>query len=164
MTSAAIISTCGTYRYTLHRSIPSVLRWVKPCLFVMLNPSTADATKDDPTIRRCVGFAKREGCTGMTVVNLFALRATDPAELAKHADPFGPDDEADLAALVALQGKPRRKVTAAKVLALIARDGEGGAKRRTTTIIPIENPCAEGHPRHPLYIKGDQPLVPWVRP
>lgn len=76
-------------------------------------------------------------------------RATDPA---RHIDALtahlgwrtSADDEADLAALVALQGKPRRKVTAAKVLALIARDGEGGAKRRTTTILPIENPCAEG--------------------
>lgn len=78
VTTSAFLSDCGKYRYTLTRiwddSKPRVL-------FIMLNPSTADAEKDDPTIRRCIGFAKDWGYGGMYVVNLFALRATNPKEL-----------------------------------------------------------------------------------
>ena len=77
------------YRYRLYRSIPQVVRWIKPCLFIMLNPSTADESKDDPTIRRCVSFANRELCTSLTVVNLFSLRATNPKELSIADDPEG---------------------------------------------------------------------------
>src|SRR5689334_20041621 len=71
---SAVLSPCGLYRYRLTR------RWGDgpALLFVMLNPSTADATEDDPTIRRCTGFAKREGMPAIEVVNLFAWRATDP--------------------------------------------------------------------------------------
>lgn len=76
--ASAVISDCGKYRYSLSRvwdnSKPKVL-------FIMLNPSTADAEKDDPTIRRCIGFAKDWGYGGLYVVNLFALRATNPKEL-----------------------------------------------------------------------------------
>ena len=89
----AIISSCGTYRYLLTRHIPCPLRWVKPCLFIMLNPSTADDKVDDPTIRKCMEFAKRHACTQLRVVNLFALRATNPKELEKHPDPIGPDND-----------------------------------------------------------------------
>src|SRR5438105_250311 len=66
------------YRYLLTRSwdhIPQAMTWI------MLNPSTADAFRDDPTIRRCISFARREGCGSIRVVNLFALRATDPRDL-----------------------------------------------------------------------------------
>lgn len=86
----AEVSKCGQYRYVLKRTIPSIFRWVKPALFIMLNPSTADAEKDDPTIRRCVSFASLQGCTELTVVNLFALRTTNPVELMNHEDPVGP--------------------------------------------------------------------------
>lgn len=164
MTSSAIISTCGTYRYTLHRSIPSVLRWVKPCLFVMLNPSTADATKDDPTIRRCIGFAKREGCTGMTVVNLFALRATNPAELAMHPDSFGPlnaqyvigeiEAHRRIGLIVAAWGSNPMAMRVEQVRSLAGHLHAAGALCLGTT--------KEGHPRHPLYVKADQPLIPWT--
>jgi hypothetical protein len=162
--SAANISPCGTYRYTLHRRIPSVLRWVKPCLFVMLNPSTADATKDDPTIRRCIGFAKREGCTGITVVNLFALRATHPVELDKHVDPFGPDNAKHLS----------EQISAHFQIGIIV--AAWGASPMTLGWEPIDvlkmalrnagalclGMTKDGHPRHPLYVKGDHPLVPWT--
>ncbi len=76
--SGAVISDCGKYRYTLERE------WMTgqgTCLFVMLNPSTADASEDDPTIRRCIGFAQRWGYQRLTVGNLFAYRATDPLGL-----------------------------------------------------------------------------------
>ena len=77
MIKDAVISECKKYRYLLTRS------WgeQRKCTFIMLNPSTADAEIDDPTIRRCIGFAKKFGCEKLSVVNLFPFRATDPKEL-----------------------------------------------------------------------------------
>lgn len=78
VTTSAVLSECGKYRYSLTR----VWDDNKPrVLFIMLNPSTADAEKDDPTIRRCIGFAKDWGYGGIYVVNLFSLRATNPKDL-----------------------------------------------------------------------------------
>lgn len=74
----AKLSDCGTYRYSLARTWDPNLG---AALFVCLNPSTADHTADDPTVRKCVGFAKRWGFGSMWVVNLFAYRATDPKDL-----------------------------------------------------------------------------------
>lgn len=86
---SAIISDCKNYRYVLKREIIQPIRWVKPCLFIMLNPSKADASINDPTIKKCMKFAKREGCTKLTVINLFALRSTNADELLIHSDPEG---------------------------------------------------------------------------
>ena len=81
MLSDAVISECGRYRYMLTRQWAgghtSTGTWLLP--IIMLNPSTADASIDDPTIRRCAAFAKREGWHGIRVVNLFAFRATEVA-------------------------------------------------------------------------------------
>ncbi len=74
----AELSEFGTYRYALWRAWNPGL---PVAVFVMLNPSTADGTADDPTIRKCVGFAKRWECGAIYVVNLFAYRATDPKRL-----------------------------------------------------------------------------------
>lgn len=91
ITRAAVISGCGAYRYALLHD------WADPdhptgfVLWVMLNPSTADATQDDPTIRKCRGFTTRWGFSRMVVVNLFGYRATKPsALLAPGIDPVGP--------------------------------------------------------------------------
>ena len=90
MGSSAEFSPCLQYRYFLRR----VWDDTKPlCAWVMLNPSTADAQADDPTIRKCMGFAHRWRCGGICVANLFAWRATDPDELAGVADPVGPRNE-----------------------------------------------------------------------
>jgi len=83
----AVISSCGTYRYSLHR-IWDDSRPV--AVFVMLNPSTADADRDDPTIRKCVGFARSWKCGGIRVVNLFAYRATKPRDLPTTGAIVGP--------------------------------------------------------------------------
>ena len=85
----AVISDCERYRYRLTR------RWDDgpTCTFIMLNPSTADARKDDPTIRRCIGFARREGCAALLVINCFAFRATKPADLFAAEDPIGPEND-----------------------------------------------------------------------
>jgi len=84
----AMLSTCGTYRYELYR------RWNSDpeAVFIMLNPSTADACQNDPTIRKCMGFARRWRRGAIYVLNLFAARATDPRRLADFADPVGPSN------------------------------------------------------------------------
>lgn len=84
----AILSPCGAYRYRLTRE------WGDGphATFIMLNPSTATADIDDPTIRKCMGFARRWNLTGIDVVNLFAYRATDPKAMLKATDPVGPDN------------------------------------------------------------------------
>jgi len=88
MQKTATISDCGAYRYRLGR------RWASgpAMLFIMLNPSTADAFIDDPTIRKCIGFAERNGADAIEVVNLFAYRATDPGVLACIGWPVGPEN------------------------------------------------------------------------
>lgn len=88
--ASAVLSDCEKYRYSLSR----VWDDNKPrVLFIMLNPSTADAEKDDPTIRRCIGFAKDWGYGGIYVVNLFALRATNPKDLLKAPFVVGVENE-----------------------------------------------------------------------
>lgn len=81
----AVISDDQRYRYTLYREWDDDLWEIfgerRVLNFVMLNPSTADATKEDPTIRKCIGFAKLLGYNAIRVVNLFAWRATDPHDL-----------------------------------------------------------------------------------
>lgn len=82
----ARFSRCRNYRYSLRRSWEGGQGRV---LFIGLNPSTADHRRDDPTIRRCVNFARDWGFAEMEVVNLFAFRATYPADLKAAADPVG---------------------------------------------------------------------------
>jgi hypothetical protein len=98
----ATMSPCGRYRYTLERSWSSLPRYV---LWLMLNPSTADARENDATIRRCLGYARAWGYTGILVGNLYALRSTSPRMLDQVAvsggDPIGPDNLASVRALVA---------------------------------------------------------------
>jgi hypothetical protein len=89
MRKGATISNDDLYRYRLSRhwdeSLPA-MTWI------MLNPSTADAMVDDPTIRKCMGFARRHECGGIEVVNLYALRTSKPKHLLDHPDPEGPEN------------------------------------------------------------------------
>lgn len=154
---SAALSHCGTYRYELRRV------WNPDealCGWVMLNPSTADADIDDPTIRRCVGFAKGWGLGGIVVVNLFALRATDPCELSRHTDPCGPENEnywravADESALtVCAWGAHRMAASVAPRLLVALRVGRTEVRCLGTT--------KSGAPRHPLYVRGDTALSPF---
>ena len=99
MRGTAVMSQCGRYRYSLSRLLGDDKRDcplltprddVRPCVFIMLNPSTADAALDDPTIRRCVRYATDWGYDELIVVNLFAYRATSPADLMRAEKPVGP--------------------------------------------------------------------------
>lgn len=152
MTSGAIISECGTYRYRLWR------QWGDgpSCTFVMLNPSTADAEQDDPTIRRCRKFAEREGCGRLDVVNLFAYRATDPKVMMRADDPVGPLNDWHIVDAT----KGAGLVIAAWGMAgfFMGRGNYvrwrlGGANWRCFKIV------SNGEPIHPLYQSADQPLV-----
>ncbi|MFC0431087.1 DUF1643 domain-containing protein [Kutzneria buriramensis] len=152
----AVLSPCGTYRYELRRV------WGDPtrlACWIMLNPSRADATADDPTIRRCVGYAKAWQLGGIVVRNLFALRATDPAALADHSDPIGPDNDhwlttpAPAAVTVAAWGvHGTRHGRDQHVRALLAARG--------ITLHHLGALTRDGCPRHPLYLPASAQLRP----
>ena len=96
MIRTALFSPCGRFRYRLGR------RWgASPTVaFVLLNPSTADDERDDPTVRRCVDFARRLGFGGLEVVNLYAYVATDPDDLRRAGHPVGPENDQHIATCV----------------------------------------------------------------
>lgn len=156
MSRGAVLSDCGTYRYELTR------RW--NCTqgrvgWVMLNPSTADSEVDDPTIRRCVAFARAWGYGGIVVRNLFALRATDPRELRSHPEPVGQfndqylkrcsDDALTVAAWGAYGGLNDRAAAAVAVL------------RFYGTNLHHLGLTKGGHPRHPLYLPASATPTRW---
>src|SRR3954464_81117 len=95
MQAGAIMSEDAIYRYALWRTWGDGKRRL---VVVGLNPSTADAVDDDPTIRRCRGFARREGMDGLLMTNLFALRSPDPRALRHHSAPVGPENDAHVLA------------------------------------------------------------------
>jgi len=129
----------------------------------MLNPSTADATKNDPTIRRCIYFAERSGATSLTVVNLFALRATDPRKLNKHKDPIGPENDNFIQSEIDRHSR-NGIVVAAWGANPIARDrgSEVLYNNVSNTNIMCLGITKSGAPRHPLYVKNDQSLVEYL--
>jgi len=143
----AEISDDGIYRYTLWR------RWDKErprALFVMLNPSTADADRDDPTIRRCVGFARSWGMGGLRVVNLYPFRATKPADLWKADVPEGYGNLNCIERMIDTAGIS------------VAAWGAHGPEKKTREVrnlfydlgVPLYalGLTNNGAPRHPLYI------------
>lgn len=153
---SALMSSCGQYRYSLTRNWSDGPRvgWV------LLNPSTADGEKDDPTVRRVIGFTHAWGYGGLVVANLYAYRATKPADLWRAQDPVGPGNDAALARiaagcdlLVAAWGANARPDRIAQVLAL---PGMGRLHALAVT--------ATGQPRHPLYLRGDLKPQPWEVP
>lgn len=159
--SRATISACGEYRYTLDRVWDASL---PIALFVMLNPSVADASVNDKTILKCTMYAKREGYGGLTVVNLFALRSTDPRLLTQHPAPVGADNDAWIT--VALGSKP--------AVVICAWGAHPAAPERAVRVlqilaahdVPVKclGTTQKGHPRHPLYLPNAQPLIdfdPW---
>lgn len=147
----ASFSLCRTWRYHLWRTWSA---GSKRCAFVMLNPSTATETIDDPTIRRCVGYAKTWGHDGVDIVNLFACRSTDPKAIPTFADPVGPlNDETILhvakAASVVVCGWG--------IHGAIANRGERVLDAmRVAGVAPyVLSLTKDGHPGHPLYLRKD---------
>ena len=147
----------GQYRYVLWRTWSQEPRLV----WVMLNPSTADAETDDPTIRKCTALAKKWGFGGILVINLFALRSTDPKKLKKVADPVGPKNDYYI------------KDTCWKhktVVVAWGRNGDDFPERVAHVLQLIKDSGAEisllgktktGQPKHPLYLSLKTMRVAW---
>lgn len=161
----ALISPCGLFRYYLVRRWDDdhgELRWC------MLNPSVADADTDDPTVRKCTGFAKRWGFGSIRIVNLFAFRATNPRDLLKANDPVGPDNAQHLEEIlrtpvvVAWGGSLPKSMIAREIVKSVTRLAERNVPTPT-------NPWAwwclgrtkGGEPRHPLMLSYDTAREPW---
>lgn len=163
LASGASLSEDGVYRYSLWR------RWNADALmltFVMLNPSTADAQDDDPTIRRCIGFARRGGYGGLVVVNLYALRSTDPKGLWKVEDPVGPLNNEVLS--LVLRGNATVGIPVVAAWGANARDDRVKWLRRQPGALCLScyGVTNAGAPKHPLArgksrIPDDAALRPW---
>lgn len=148
-----------TYRYTLHR------RWAprgRRVCFCLLNPSTADEYVLDPTLTRCLGYAQRWGFAAMEVVNIFALRSTDPAGLRACDDPVGPGNDRAI-----------RKAVRRSDLVVAGWGTHGELLDRGARVAEIvhgmcEPVClgltAAGHPKHPLYLRADLEPVAYRAP
>lgn len=153
--SGAVI--VGDYRYTLWRT------WEQDrprILFILLNPSRADAQLDDPTLRRCIGFARAYGYGSVELVNTFAYRATSPRVLTQVADPVGPENDQHISQAA---GRAQRIVVAWGALGcLLGRD------QAVLSLLEAPAWClgltASNAPRHPLYMRRDAPLVPYPVP
>lgn len=152
MTSTAQFSDCRAYRYSLTRI------WGAPAgrfaNFIALNPSTADETANDPTVRRMIDFARRWGMDGLHVTNIFALRSTDPALLKRHGAPVGPENDLHIIErareseiVIAAWGKHGRV------------NGRGPAVLQLLRANRIKLHClkvtGDGSPSHPLYVAAD---------
>ena len=160
--NGAVLSGCGRYRYALTRG--DWLDGEGTCMFVMLNPSTADAREDDPTIRRCVGFARSWGFARLVVANLYAFRATDPRGLWAAEDPVGPDNDRwlwDLSygahEVIAAWGATRHPGGADRVRAVLEALGSPHDSTRCL------GQTMALHPRHPLYVRRDARRIPFMR-
>ncbi|WOD41739.1 DUF1643 domain-containing protein [Nodosilinea sp. E11] len=156
MERTATVDPTGRYRYCLER------RWshASTLAIIMLNPSWADSALDDPTLRRCLGFAQGWGSGAIAVVNLFAYRSCHPAVLSQVDDPIGPENDRVLAEV------------ADRADSILLAWGNGGrwlGRDRTvlSLLTPHQAKCyclgrnLTGQPRHPLYAPSATPLQHW---
>jgi hypothetical protein len=168
--NTAIISACGRYRYRLDRPLDVLGPTVA---FMLHNPSTADATRDDPTSRRGVNFARAWNCGHMVFVNPFAGRATKTNDLWKMDDPVGPDNAqhiVNLAAEVAASGGwfvfAWGAVNPPAVLRTNVRQHLHDVEdcvRAYCRDIRCLGTTVLGDPLHPLYLAANTLLRPWNR-
>lgn len=157
---SAIISECGHYRYRLERTFDGAPE-SGVVAFIMVNPSTADAEQDDPTIRRCITFAKRQGARKLLVGNLFAFRATDVKEL-PWPGAIGPDNDKHLADIcqaadivIAAWGPT------SKLRIPVLRTRWKYVVKLVGKPLHCLGTAKDGQPRHPLMLRADAPLELW---
>ena len=158
MKRTAQLSPCGTFRYRLGRAWGDATR---PLVFIMLNPSTADADIDDATIRRCVKFAQAHDFSAIDVVNLFAYRATKPEDLRRAGYPIGPDNDLHIADAAFGAGA-----------VCLAWGSNVANLERPQIVLPylrslgIELQCLRitrsGYPQHPLMLPSSCRLMPFT--
>lgn len=146
--TGADFSPCGRYRYRLWR----IWDRSKPlCVFLMLNPSKADAQHNDPTVERCERRAREWGYGGLVVINLFAFRATDPAVMLTYPEPIGPENDAAIRTAAQEAG-----------LLVLAWGNEGAHRDRSAEVRKLLFAAGvkahslkvngSGEPAHPLYL------------
>ena len=151
----ANFSSCRKYRYSLSRIWDKQKKFV---LFIGLNPSTADEEVDDPTIRRCFGYAQKWGYGGFIMVNLFAYRTTLPANLKKVKYPVGRDNNKYIVKL-----SKKADITVA------AWGNNGNLYRRDKQVLSLvpNLMCLKinksGQPAHPLYLKKDLKVTKFAK-
>jgi len=153
---SATFSPCRTWRYSLSRETAGDAA-CGSVAFVGLNPSIADEHRDDPTIRRCVGFARRWGFARLHVVNLYAFCSTDPRVLHDAADAVGPEND----------GMLQRFVSQAD-LVVCAWGTAADPGRAEDVLAWIPAPfclglTTHGSPRHPLYVRAATDPIPYSR-
>lgn len=154
MKCSAIFSECRKYRYALCRTWDESGDLV---LFIGLNPSRADETHDDPTIRRCINFAKDWGFGGICIVNLFAFCSNDPKALFMAKDPIGPENDSIL-----------KKYISKFDQIIIVWGNHGQYLKRNENILKlIKKPSClkinkNGAPSHPLYLKATLKPIPYT--
>jgi hypothetical protein len=154
MKTLAEFSLCRRYRFALWR------RWDfgPQALFVMLNPSTADETTDDPTIRRCIGFAKAWGFGSLAVGNLFAFRTAKPGGLRTCVEPIGAGNDDWLV---------RLQAESAVTVAAWGNHGcfldRGSAVRSILPDLHVLGLTKRGEPQHPLYMPCGAVRLSWVQ-
>jgi len=154
--AGADFSPCRTWRYRLWR------QWgdAAPVMFLMLNPSTADETTNDPTVAKCQKWARAWGYGGLTVCNLFAFRATDPKDMKAASDPVGPENDAHILnqavfsdLIVCAWGTDGDHLNRDKhVLAMLEEHGF------PLTCLKVTK---HGHPHHPLYLPDSTQPIPY---
>jgi hypothetical protein len=151
----ATFSNCRKYRYTLSRTWDAGL---PTACWLLLNPSTADEQKLDPTLRRCVGFSRAWGFGSMVVANLFAIRSPYPRHVYAAADPVGPQNDAHIRRLTRAAGKV--------IVGWGVHGAHGGRNEKIVRLLikwNVEPWCLglteQGHPRHPLYVEGSTELI-----
>ena len=163
--SSAVISPCGQYRYRLERSweVPAASSYGQTTI-IMVNPSTADATNNDATIRKLIGFGSGRWAN-IVVGNLFAYRATDVRELANASDPVGPENDEHLRRMI---GEAFRLIFAWGPTAKLPKQLRDRwrvvdvmARKLGKEPLCIGKPAKCGHPRHPLMLAYAEPIQPW---
>ena len=165
MIATADLSPCGRYRYTLGRAW-DISDTPRRIVFVMLNPSTADGHKDDPTIRRVCHFARDWNFNTVTVVNLFAYRATYPEDLiraeAGGVDISGPGNKAAIENAISTADDVVFAWGARRVPMLPFWSGFAyGVARKHGKVPKCVGVSKEGAPRHPLFMPADAERFPW---
>jgi len=157
---SAVLDPFGIYRYSLSRYW-SVRNPTKVMIICGANPSTADATVDDNTIRREMGFAKRDGYDGLMKVNVSAFRATDPKKCPPGEAGFGPDNRQTLmhvaakGAVICAWGTVADPWSVCRALDIF---------REVGATLWCFGMTKDGHPKHPLYLPLDTPIVPFKAP
>ncbi len=149
------------YRYVLESIVGEPRRPDNGLInFIMLNPSTADETRDDPSVRRCKAFATGWGYERIVITNVFALRSTDPALLRRHLHPIGPNNDE----WIARTAQRADKVVAAWGLHGLLMNRHADVSLMLTSIgisLSVLALSKSGIPKHPLYLSGDLEPLAW---